>query len=75
MGKPEIKDEVAEHLRKLKSKKAAGPDGLKSEMYKIKAGSKICVETLTECYRREIKREKKTEEWKLSITKIITKTK
>ena len=39
--------EVKRHLDKLKNKKAPGPDGLKSELYKVMADSNIFTKDLT----------------------------
>ena len=66
-------DKVRKVVSNIKCGKAPGPDGIKGELYKDLAGNKTCLETLTKCFREEIEREEKPEEWKISKTKLLKK--
>ena len=68
-------EEVEQILNKIKNKKAAGPDGLKSELYKILGKDKQCLETLTKCLNYELQRNNKPKEWKISKTILLEKKK
>ena len=55
MRKPDLNvDKVRQTLKKLKAKKAAGPDTLKPELYKELAKSEVCTNKLSECLQKEI---------------------
>ena len=76
MRKPEFSvQKVAQRIKKLKCKKAAGPDGIKAEIYKALADKEEIVVALTECFQNEIEEKEKPSEWKLSRTKMIEKRK
>lgn len=64
---------VKEKLRKLKNRKAAGPSGLKPELYKAMNNSETFLKTITNCFRKELKRKNKPPSWKTSNTKMIPK--
>ena len=66
---------VRQTLKQLRNNKAAGPDGLKPELYKAMEKSELCLLTLTECLRTELKEREKPSEWKKSKTKMIGKKK
>ena len=66
-------EKVKKILTNLKNGKATGPDGLKGELYKAMANSKICLETLTKCYKKELNIREKPEKWKTSKTKLLKK--
>lgn len=75
MEKPDISvEKVERRVKKLKNKKAAGPDGLKAEIYKAMIGERNMLVKLTECFRNELEEEEKPEEWKRSKTKMLEKT-
>ncbi|XP_068205230.1 uncharacterized protein PF3D7_1120000-like [Palaemon carinicauda] len=57
-------DKVKKILRKLKNKKAAGPDELKPELYKTIANDSKCLEIITKCLQNETKEKNKPEKWK-----------
>ena len=65
--------EVIKTIKKLRNKKAAGPDRLKSELYKSLINNKICIDTLTNCLNNELKRKDKPKAWKISKTILIKK--
>lgn len=67
------KEKVKRTLKRLKNKKAAGPSGLKPEMYKSLTENDICLENITRCYKNELKRKEKPKTWKTSNTKMIPK--
>ena len=65
--------EVKRHLDKLKNKKAPGPDGLKSELYKIMADSNIFIKDLTVNRNKIIREADVPNDWKRSNTILIPK--
>ena len=65
--------EVKEAMLKLKNGKAAGPDGLKGELYKELANSELCIAKLTECFNTVLESETVPEEWKKSRTVLLEK--
>ena len=70
----DINEEKVENvLKKLKNKKAPGPDGLKNEMYKKLSDDKLTINTLTECYKKLIEGSSIPTEWKKSVTIMIPK--
>ena len=76
MKEIEINEEkITKRLKKLKEKKAAGPDGLKPEIYKVLANKKKSVNILSKCMQNEVKRKEKPNSWKKSKTKMIKKVK
>ncbi|XP_068242210.1 uncharacterized protein [Palaemon carinicauda] len=65
MNTPKLtEDKVKKILRKLKNKKAAGPDELKPELYKTIANDSKCLEIITKCLQNETKEKNKPEKWK-----------
>lgn len=73
MGKFTLEDEqLRKNLRKLKNKKACGPDNIKNEMIKILEVDQICFDRLKRCLNEEIFINSNPS-WKSSITKIIKK--
>ena len=66
-------EEIKTHLNKLKKKKAPGPDGLKSELYKIMSESSIFVKQITENMNKIIKDSDIPNDWKKSNTILIPK--
>lgn len=76
MKEPVIDEErIKKCLKKLRNKKAAGPDGIKPEIYKAFLNSKICLETLVKCVKNELIGIDKPGGWKKSRTKMIEKKK
>ena len=74
MKEPEInKEKVIKCLKKIKNKKAAGPDGIKPEIYKAFLESDKCLETLVRCLKNEMQEKEKPEEWSKSRTKMVEK--
>ena len=67
--------DVEKQIKKMKAGKAAGPDGLKIEMYKeaIKSKETLCI--MTKCYAKAIKEGQDEEKcnWKKSNTNLIPK--
>ena len=59
--------------KKIKNKKAAGPDGIKPEIYKAFLESDKCLETLVRCLKNEMQEKEKPEEWSKSRTKMVEK--
>ena len=71
---PKITEEkVKKCLKRQKNKKAAGPDGLKPEMYKTLVEDEKCIKILTKCLKNEIERKQKPDKWKRSKTKMMKK--
>ena len=76
MSEPNIDTKkVKKCLKRLKTGKAAGPDGLRPEYYKALLDSKICLDTLVKCYINELERRNKPDEWKTTKTKMKGKEK
>ena len=76
MKYPKITEEkVKRCLKRLKNKKAAGPDGLKPEMYKTLMEDEECLKILTKCLGNEIEIKEKPNKWKKSKTKMMKKVK
>ena len=71
MEYPAVEEELKESLRKLKNKKAAGPDKMKVEFYKTFQDSEKFIKLLTESFRQIIERGKVPESWKESRTVMI----
>lgn len=65
---------VSSCIKKLKNKTAAGPDGLKPELYKALLDHEPCLKAITLCFQEELNKENKPSEWKISQTKMIPKT-
>lgn len=75
MQRPKIeKEELTKVLKKVKNKKAAGPDEIKPELYKAMLNSEICLSKLTECYNRVLEGSNIPGEWRTSRTVMIPKT-
>ncbi|MPC99458.1 hypothetical protein E2C01_094872 [Portunus trituberculatus] len=50
MEHPDIKDrEIIQALKSITNNKAAGPDNLRGELFKLLADSKICIQTTKKC--------------------------
>ena len=64
---------VKEKLKNLEKRKAAGPSGLKPELYKALGNNSVCLKTITKCLKKELKRQSKPLSWKTSKTKMIPK--
>ncbi|MEL6606481.1 MAG: reverse transcriptase family protein, partial [Cyanobacteria bacterium J06614_10] len=76
MNKPDITEEkIKKCLKRLKKKKAPGPDGMKAELYKPLTESKKCIKTFTLCMQNEIKTKGKPKSWKRTNTKMLKKVK
>ena len=74
MKDPQITPErIKACLKRLKSGKAAGPNGLKPELYKALGNSEKCLEALAKSYRNELEQEEKQDDWKESRTKMVEK--
>ena len=74
MGTPKISvDELKMGLKKLKNKKAAGPDQLKPELYKSLLDSAKCMEVLVNCYNKVLEENTVPIEWKQTKTIMIPK--
>ena len=68
-------EEVEDIIKKVKKGKAAGPDGLKGELYKALTRSKICIKKLTSCLNKTLETGTVPEEWKESRTVLLEKKK
>ena len=76
MREPSITEKkVKSCLKRLKNKKAAGPDGLKSELYKTLGEDEECLKVLTKCLKNEVEIKEKPQKWKQSKTKMMKKVK
>ena len=64
---------VKEVIRRIKKKKAAGPDGLKGELYSEMAKSEKCLSALTRCMNNELNKKSKPQSWKKSRTVLLEK--
>lgn len=65
--------EVKDQLKKMKSNKQSGPDGIKAEMWKWLGENKKTVEMLTKSLNKIIQEENIPESWKTSKTVLIPK--
>ena len=76
MQKPEFTTQkVKKVIQKLKCRKAAGPDGIKPELYKALLNENELIEMITNSLNYEIAKTGKPSEWKLSRTKMLEKKK
>ena len=76
MEDPQItKDEVKLYLKKIKKKKATGPDNLKGEFYSVLEQSEICVITLRNIMQNIMDNNIEVDSWKKSRTTMIPKVK
>ncbi|XP_064090860.1 uncharacterized protein LOC135204641 [Macrobrachium nipponense] len=66
-------EKVIACLSKLKAKKAAGPDGIKPELYQALMKNETSIEVLVRCYNKELEIKEEPESWKKSRTKMIEK--
>ena len=66
-------EEVKKHLKRLKDKKAPGPDGLKSELYKMMTGSDTFIREITLSFNTILKEAVVPRDWKTSNTILIPK--
>ena len=57
----------------MKPKKAAGPDGIKSELYKALMRDKVTLEALNKCMKETIEEREIPQGWKTSRTAMIPK--
>ncbi|KAI3378983.1 hypothetical protein SNEBB_003012 [Seison nebaliae] len=74
MRKPTITTKhIEQALKSTKTRKAAGPDGLKPEMYKALLTSEACTKKLAECMTEELHKTTEMAEWKISKTKMLRK--
>lgn len=74
MNKPQVTViQVKESIRKLKDKKAAGPDCLKPELYKTLKDNQKFLETVTQCFNKILEGEGIPAGWKTSKTTMIPK--
>ena len=76
MVEPKLdRNKLIECLKRLRSGKAAGPDGLQPEYYKTLLNSEIYTNTLLDCYKTELERKRKPKEWKTLKIKMTEKKK
>ena len=68
------KEEVRDALNLLKPKKSPGLDNMKPELYRAMKNSKICVNVLTDCFNNLLDTGTIPDDWKLSRTRMIPKT-
>ena len=66
-------EEVKKHLKRLKEKKAPGPDGLKSELYKMMTESDTFIREITVNFDTILKEAVVSRDWKTSNTVLIPK--
>ena len=62
-------------LKKLKNNKAAGPDQMKGEYFKVLGKDETCRKTMLKCYNNVLKEERAPALWNRSTTKMIKKVK
>ena len=75
MRLPELKRGTLEGLlKKVKNKKATGPDKLKGELFKELGKSEVCLKTMVNCFNNVLKEEEAPSSWTKSTTKMIKKT-
>lgn len=67
------KEELIQFLRKIKTRKKAGTDGLKGEIYKWLGERHLCVKTLTSPINEVTRNMEPPQEWKKSKTVLIPK--
>ena len=65
--------EIDEHLSKIKSRKAPGPNGLKNELLKSLSNSRIFKEIIIKCFNDILNGNEVPVSWKSSKTKMIPK--
>ena len=76
MEDPHItRNEVRTYMKKIKKKKATGPDKLKGELYSVLEQSELCVMTLRNILQSIMDNDTKVDAWEKSDTKMIPKTK
>ena len=74
MEKQKITEEdVLNQIRKMKTNKAPGPDGLKTELYKEMTGSKAFIKNLTNGLNKALQEGDIPRGWKMSNTTLIPK--
>ena len=66
---------INDDIKKLKNKKAAGPDRMKAEFYNEDAKSEVCLDTMTECFGKEVSNNEKTKNWRSTRIIFIPKVK
>ena len=67
------KEEVRENMKRMKNRKAVGPDDIPVEVWKCLG--EIALEFLTKLYNRTLESERKPEEWRNSVLIPIFKNK
>ena len=67
------KEKVKKELKSIKKGKAAGPDGLKGELYIPMAENEKCLTTITKCLKEELEKTRKPQSWKTSKTVLLEK--
>ena len=78
MKDPYITDQdIKTRLKKTKNRKAAGPDGIKIELFKVMIDSSICMRNLRVCLNNTLNSGKhsKPKGWETSKTKMMKKKK
>lgn len=76
MTYPEIEvKELRTQMKKIKTRKATGPDNITPEMYRAMEQSKVCVTALQTIYQKIVDEGSKVKEWEKSRTKMIPKVK
>ena len=68
-------EELKSTLKRMKGGTAAGPDGLKPEMYKAILKSDKCLRTLHKCMNKTLTEKNIPQEWKKSRTRMLPKKK
>ena len=66
-------EDVKKVLESLKTRKAAGLDGLRPELYKGLINDRRAIEKLTASYKKELEEKHEPTEWKKSKTIMIPK--
>ena len=73
--KVEITDDIKRQIKKLKNRKAPGPDGLKPELFKIMKDSEICINGLKMSYKYILESGEENPNWDTSKNYTCTKSK
>ena len=67
------RSEVANDIKRLKNKKAAGPNKIKGEFYIEVANSEFCLYVMTKCLNKAIIDDEKPESWKIPEPHLLIK--
>ena len=70
-----VEEDVKRRLKRVKSGKQPGPDGIKGELYKAMGGSEKCIRGIARVYNGVLERGIVREEWRKSKTVMIPKVK